>query len=374
VSAVWMPLCSEIRTRWRAWLGLALLIGLAGGAASAAAVGARRTETAYPRFVQAQNGYDLMTGGFGDKVNPQHALAQMEAMPEVAQWARVDVAAFDAILPSGRLTPAPELMATTDLMGRAGFRLNRFKVISGRMADLRAPGEAVIDFPTADREDLRVGSVVRFIVGDPNATPRRLAAVRIVGIVASPGLFPAVGASSAFGTVYVTPAFVRSNRITPSPAYASLLIRLHRGGTDRAAFLRHMAAAGLGGVDIPAVQPVQTTAIQRSIRLESQALWALCALITLGALAILGQALARQTYLDSADLPALWALGLSRGQLAWGCCGRGSLAWWPPAWPSRSRCCSRLSPRSAWPGSPSPTPDSLWTLRPSLSAPSRSWP
>jgi len=298
-------------------VSLALLIGLAGGAAVAAAAGARRTETAYPRFVQAQNGYDLVTGGFPDTVNPGRALAEIETMPEVSQWARVDMAAYTAILPTGRLAPLPELVATTDLMGRAGFRLNRFKVISGRMADLRAPGEAVIDFATADREDLRVGSVVRFIVGGPNATPQRLAAVRIVGIVAAPGLFPAVGASSAFGAVQVTPAFVRSNGIRPSPADASLLIRLRRGASDRAAFLRHMAAAGLGGVDIPSIQPVQTAAIQRSIRLESQALWVLCALTALGALAILGQALARQTYLESADLPALWALGLSRRQLVW---------------------------------------------------------
>ena len=42
---------------------------------------------------------------------------------------------------------------------------------------------------------------------------------------------------------------------------------------------------------------------------------ALCVLIGLAALAILGQSLARQTYLESADLPALWALGLSRVQL-----------------------------------------------------------
>ena len=56
VSAVWMRLRSEIRTRWRSWLGLALLIGLVGAAAVAAAACARRTETAYPRFVQAQNG------------------------------------------------------------------------------------------------------------------------------------------------------------------------------------------------------------------------------------------------------------------------------------------------------------------------------
>jgi hypothetical protein len=192
----------------------------------AAAAGARRTETAYPRFVQAQNGYDLITGGSSGNIDPARALTQIEAMPAVGQWARVDVAASTAILPSGRVAPAPELMAVTDLSGRAGFRLNRFKVISGRIANLHAPSEAMIDFPTADREDLRVGSIIRFIVGSPDAKPARLAAVRIVGVVASPGQFPAVGASSASGSVYVTPAFVRSNGIRPPPGDAALLIRL----------------------------------------------------------------------------------------------------------------------------------------------------
>ncbi len=315
MGAVWMRLRSELRTRWRAWLGLALLIGLAGAAAAAAAAGARRTETAYPRFVQAQNGYDLITGGFPGNIDPQRALAQIEALPEVAQWARIDVAAATAILPSGRVAPAPELMAVTDLRGRAGFRLNRFKVISGRMADLHAPGEAMIDFPTADREGLRMGSVIKYIVGDPNAKPARLAAVRIVGIVASPGQFPAVGASPAFSSVYVTPAFAWSNHIRPSPGDAALLIKLRHGAAGRNAFLRQMRAAGLGRVDIPAVQQVQTAGIQRSILLESQALWALSVLTGLAAFAVVGQSLARQTYLDSADLPALRALGFSRAQL-----------------------------------------------------------
>ena len=315
MGAVWMRLRAELRVRWRAWLGLAVVIGLAGAVAAAAAAGARRTETAYPRFVRAQNGYDLITGGFSGMVDPGRALARMEAMPEVGQWARVDVAALSAILPSGRVAPAPELTALTDLAGRAGFRVNRFKVVSGRMVDLRAPGEAVVDFPTADREGLRVGSVVRFIVGDPGAGRPRSAAVRIVGIVASPGQFPAVGASSAFGSVYVTPAFVRSNGIRPSPGEASLLIRLRHGAAGREALVRQMRAAGLGGVEIPEVQQVQTAGVQRSIRLESHALWALCVLIGLAAVAIVGQSLARQTYLDSADLPALRALGFSRGQL-----------------------------------------------------------
>src|SRR5207249_4546029 len=99
------------------------------------------------------------------------------------------------------------------------------------------------------------------------------------------------------------------------PADAGLLIRLRHGAAGGAAFVRQMRAAGLGGVDIPEVQQVQTAGIQRSIRLESQALWALSVLIGLAAFAIEGQSLARQTYLDSADLLALWALGFSRAQL-----------------------------------------------------------
>jgi hypothetical protein len=158
----------------------------------------------------------------------------------------------------------------------------------------------------------------------------------------------------------VTPAFVRSNGIRPSPGDASLLIRLRHGAASRDAFVRQMRAAGLSGVDIPEVQQVQTAGVQRSIRLESHALWALCVLIGLAAFAIVGQSLARQTYLDSADHPALWALGFSRAQLFY--------AGDRPGGDHRAGCCLggcpggglvlAVYPRSAWPGSPSLTRDS----------------
>jgi ABC-type lipoprotein release transport system permease subunit len=156
--------------------------------------------------------------------------------------------------------------------------------------------------------------VVRFIVGDVNAAHPRLANVRIVGIVATPGQFPAVGASSALRTsVYVTPAFVRSKGIVPDPADASLAIRL-RPGADRDAVISHLADAGLAEVDVTE-QAVQTARIQHSIRLEAYALWVLCALISLGACIIIGQSLARQTHLESGDFPTLSALGMSPVQL-----------------------------------------------------------
>ena len=60
VGAVWLRLRSELRQRGRAWLALAVLLGLIGGVALTAAAGARRTDTAYPRFLRASHAADLL--------------------------------------------------------------------------------------------------------------------------------------------------------------------------------------------------------------------------------------------------------------------------------------------------------------------------
>ena len=52
MGAVWLRLRAELRQQWRGWLALAVLLGLIGGVAVTAAAGARRTDTAYPRFLR----------------------------------------------------------------------------------------------------------------------------------------------------------------------------------------------------------------------------------------------------------------------------------------------------------------------------------
>ncbi|HZC53278.1 MAG TPA: hypothetical protein VE441_12380, partial [Mycobacterium sp.] len=151
MAAVWMRLRWELRSQWRSWSGLVLVISLGGGAAMAAAAGARRTETAYPRFVQAQDGSDIILGGFPGEIDPERAMARAAALPEVLRWARVDLVASVAVRASGRRVAIPGLTAVTDLSGRWGFEVDRFKVVSGRLADRKAPDQAVIDFAAADR-------------------------------------------------------------------------------------------------------------------------------------------------------------------------------------------------------------------------------
>jgi hypothetical protein len=52
----------EFHARWKGWAVLVLLAGLAGGAVLTAAAGARRTDTAYPRFLEAYEGPTCSSG------------------------------------------------------------------------------------------------------------------------------------------------------------------------------------------------------------------------------------------------------------------------------------------------------------------------
>jgi hypothetical protein len=124
-----------------------------------------------------------------------------------------------------------------------------------------------------------------------------------------------VGVSSLFSVIYVSPAFAHANDVTVNAPDSSLLVGLRRGSADLDRFFREMSEAGLGEVDVPFTEKVQTAGIQKSMRFETQALWAMAALIGLAAVAVLGQALARQTYIDSDELPTLRAIGMARRAL-----------------------------------------------------------
>ena len=67
MGSTWLALRADLRVRWRAMAGLALLLGLIGGVVLTAAAGARRTDTAYPRLLQWANAaqVDIMAPGTG---------------------------------------------------------------------------------------------------------------------------------------------------------------------------------------------------------------------------------------------------------------------------------------------------------------------
>ncbi len=315
MGAVWMRTRVELRSSWRAWLALALLIGLAGGVALAAVAGARRTATAYPRFVAWSRTPDIETGELPDGADAARVLPAIEHLPSVVAWSRVDVVAPGFVLPDGRLVTQPELFGVADLDGTFLSTIGRPKVLAGRMFDPAAPDEAVIDFASAERVGLHVGDVLHAVTGDPFAEHPATVPVRIVGIVAHPRVFPAFGANTVISILLMSPAFAPAHHVEPDLALSSLEIRVVGGAAGVPAFLARARRAGLLGNDIPYIQSVRTAGVQRSTRIEAEALWALALVVLLAASAVLGQVLARQLAMSSTDFGTLRAVGMSRRQL-----------------------------------------------------------
>src|SRR5690348_9780156 len=76
------------RARWRAWIALGLIAGIAAGAVMAAAAGARRTDSAPERVVVDTRAADILVNPNNGSLREDQWRA-LEERPEVAEWARV---------------------------------------------------------------------------------------------------------------------------------------------------------------------------------------------------------------------------------------------------------------------------------------------
>lgn len=310
-----MRVRSELRAHWRAWLALGLAFGLAGGAVSAAAAGARRTRTAYPRFVAAHDGFDVVTGGLsGEPAKVARAQRAIAALPMVEEFAGTQFISDRFLLPSGAQVSFPEIIVLGDAAGDELVSVNIAKVVSGRMFDANAPDEAVIDLLAAERIGLKVDDRVTVLLQDPETgEPVNRRVVSIVGLVLAPGRLPAVGQSNLTG-LSVSPGFLAANAAFLPPNEDAPSVRLRRGAADIDAFVER-ARAIAPTLDFPVTLPRHVAGVQKVLRYDVSALWILAGLLALSSLLILGQAIKRQLWLEGDSTATLRALGMSRSQL-----------------------------------------------------------
>ena len=164
MTAVALRVRSDARRRWRAWISVALLIGVGAGAAMALAQGARRTRGAYPRFADAQHAADIVvTGKSSFGLVGAVDLDQVDQLPAVAASARAFVGLpFTGTLDDGRTIDASDVFPVAALDRRLGHDIENWKLLSGRRAAPDRVDEAVASFELADRLHLHVGSEIDF--------------------------------------------------------------------------------------------------------------------------------------------------------------------------------------------------------------------
>jgi len=313
-----------MRARWKAWSVIVLLIGLAGGAVLTTAAGARRTDTAYARYLRASHAADVLISpenigrhGFYD------AVAQL---PEVSSIGTVvGLSAFEA-KPNGAQI---QLMASTD--NRLGHSIERPKIVAGRMARADRPDEVIAERDTAKELGLRVGQHLDLVVAPTTAEGgvdfdhAYPVPLRVVGIGVTRDDVVRVTALAAAPTALATPALFHkvdayyADKPYRYDSYDGAYVRLHRAAS-RVVFARKAEDLArqfpeAGAPLFVADEHTQAAKVQHAIRPQATALALFAFLVAIAALFIVGQIASRQLFIAAGENPTLRALGLSQTQL-----------------------------------------------------------
>ena len=305
----------EIRVRWPGWVALALLAGLAGGVVLTAAAGARRTDSAYPRFLTVSKASDVLVSPAGNGAGGyDKALARLPGAAAVAP-----VVGLQALPPGpgGKLDGGAVVMAPLD--GRVGRTLEIPKMLAGRQPRPDRPDEVMINEIGAQALHVRVGSRLEMgaVAGSGSGPVRRLSE-RVVGIMVQRGSVVPVTQLDAVPSIVASEALFRE--LGPGYlAFDGAYVKLRPGTTVSEFSNRAQALASkypaTGGQVFVADLAAQAAAVERSIRPQAVALGLFALVLAVTALLVVGQAASRQLLAASRDNGALAALGMTRGQL-----------------------------------------------------------
>jgi ABC-type lipoprotein release transport system permease subunit len=331
MAAVWYRFRTELRTRWRSAFWLALLVGLAGGIVLTAVAGARRTDSAYPELVRETGAPDILVNP--DDGNDSGLVDRYDEVARLPQVARLGVFYGVLVFPLGS---SPEEIFTDIQLAPTEPGLYDsfgFNVLEGR---LPAPGridEVAIDFRKAARDDLGPGDTFAGIPVDVEALMERLGSrdsdalfeavargeagdpieFTITGVLASPdNLVVDEGFESPY--TYFTAALLDEHPGALA-GFHGAQATLERGARDETAFRRAVEALVPDEtVEFQSRARIDET-VERAVRPYTVALWAFAIAVAATAVLVLGQAVARQRFLDAADDAPLATIGCSRGQL-----------------------------------------------------------
>ncbi len=310
MTASWLFLRAESRRRWRAWLSLALIVGVFAGGVVTAAAGARRTGSAYPRFLDWSRAPDVLVDA--EPYNPSYA----RLSPAVVM--RVPQAADATVIKSFGVTPGiVQFIAPASNAIPGGFW--KRKILSGRLADPARPGEVNVSFTLAQRFHLRVGDPLRLVL---TQVGRRVPFVfHVAGIDAAQMEFPPQPSNGTY-IAWGTPAFYRQHRALDG--FVQVALRFHHASRDWPAVQRELSQNTHSKLVEATLLSTQSVNTQRSIRPQAVALWLLAALFGVIGLLIVGQLLARLSFLEATGYGTLRALGMSRAQLMTAGLGRAA--------------------------------------------------
>ncbi len=315
MGAVSFAIRAELRNRWKSWSLIVLLITLVGGFVLGATAAGRRTDASVPRFVH-EHGFDATVYTGADTGIPNHS-----ALPEVSSYTRV--LGIDTGQPTCNCTRPlnpTEFSLITPSRGPTIWNL-----VSGHVPDPSDPYQVLASENLEQAAGVRLGTVIRVplyaasqtsaynnATGTYPAPTGPIVALHVVGFEVSELDLPA-GSTPSY-EIFASPAFTKS--VAPKAADGVVfLVRLEHGAADLPRFNAQMNALSSDGIQGVESEDEEVAAVERAIHPQAVGWWILAALAGLVGLAVVGQALARQSNEEARDYPTLVALGVERRQL-----------------------------------------------------------
>lgn len=159
-DAVGLVARSEVRSRWRALLGLAALVALVGAVALSAFAGARRTASALDRFVDTTQARDARV-----VVPAEYPVEDLDAALEDEDWVTASSSVDRLVFGSG---PGTALTVATSPDPGFTSTVDRPVVLEGRLPLPGSTTEIAIDERTVEEEGLGVGDPLEVQTFDPD--------------------------------------------------------------------------------------------------------------------------------------------------------------------------------------------------------------
>src|SRR2546426_5741929 len=175
MNAVWMRARADFRAGVRALVALAILLGLFGAVAMAAGAGARRTGSAYDRFLAATTPPDAFVLSGTPRTKdffPPVPLQKVLQLPQVQIGGIVPTLSGELLDRSGHVLASEASLSTSEL-DRQGVlgKLGRVKLLSGRLPDLRSTNEVAMGYDPALDRLAPVGSTIQLALLRSDVNP-----------------------------------------------------------------------------------------------------------------------------------------------------------------------------------------------------------
>jgi ABC-type lipoprotein release transport system permease subunit len=310
-----MLAASDIRRRWRSVVALTLLVGAVGAIVLATAAGARRSESALPRFNAYSRSSDVEIS-IGIPTTSQ--LAAFRRSPGVAAFAYLYAYSL-------QIKGYENLAIAAPADSAMGNVVDRVRLIKGRLADPKAPDEVTIGERLAAQTHLGLGShldaesftqaqIDKAIAGgDFGAPAGPRVRLRVVGIVRRP-LDLGVREESG-GVALLTVGFGKQYEGRIGRFSDVLRVKTDAGTADVPRVIAN-ARKLWGKSPTFGVQPlgIETQGANSAINVLTAALWIFAGVTALAGTVAIGIVLTRDIARSSVEQSTLRSLGVTRGQ------------------------------------------------------------